>query len=158
MSVIAEAKIFSCKDSHNCLGLVRFYHQPWGIIIKFDLHNIPPGAHGAHIHTSGKVRSDGSLPNCDELGGHWRTHDNEVHGDINQPNSHLGDLGNITANMFGNVNEVKFAKRILCIRYILNRYIIIHADTDNLGMPGDPESLETGRSGARIAYGKIKIV
>jgi Cu-Zn family superoxide dismutase len=152
MNAIAE--IFSCKD-HTHLGQVKFYTRPHGLIIKFKLHSIPFGPHAAHIHTKGTVKQDGTLPNCDELGGHWRA-PGELHGDINQPGSHLGDLGNINSTITGKVNEIKFANRISTVNYIIGRYIIIHRDKDNLGIPGDPESLETGRSGPRMAYGLIK--
>lgn len=153
MNAIAE--IFSCSN-HIYLGTVKFYTRPYGLIIKFDLNNIPYGAHGVHIHTKGNIKNNGQLPNCDELGGHWRINKYEIHGDINQPNSHLGDLGNIQSSLTGKVNEIKFANRIASVRYIINRYIIIHKNKDNLGVPGDKESLETGRSGPRIAYGLIK--
>src|SRR5215469_461660 len=35
------------------LGEVDFAAVNRGVLITFDLHDLPPGAHGIHLHTSG---------------------------------------------------------------------------------------------------------
>jgi Cu/Zn superoxide dismutase len=35
------------------LGTVEFSALSHGVLITFDLHDLPPGAHGIHLHTAG---------------------------------------------------------------------------------------------------------
>ena len=120
-------------------------------IIQLDLHDLPPGLHGFHIH-EGKELGKG----CASLGPHYNPYEH-THGAPNQPNSHLGDLGNITVNAAGKCNtEIKSYHVHLNGPYtVVGRSMIIHADPDDMGLGGHKDSLESGHSGARIACGII---
>ena len=105
-----------------------FYQDSPNLPVKINGHinNLVPGKHGFHVHTYGNL--------------------------LNDSNSHVGDLGNITANEEG---ESKFhIKSEIMTLYgknsILGRSIVIHEGIDDLGKGGFSDSLTTGHSGARI--------
>jgi Cu-Zn family superoxide dismutase len=70
----------------------------------------------------------------------------------------VGDLGNIQSDQHGNVNHI-FKDHMIKLRgtkcNIIGRGLIIHADEDDLGLGGFPDSLTTGHSGKRIACAVI---
>jgi Cu-Zn family superoxide dismutase len=77
-------------------------------------------------------------------------------------NRHVGDLGNIHTDLFGNAKYV-FTDNVISLnpsddRCILARMLIIHENRDDCGMgQGDSmsESLKTGNAGKRIACAVI---
>ena len=69
----------------------------------------------------------------------------------------MGDLGNVTADENGNV-DVTFEDSLLTLHgelTIIGRSVVVHADEDDLGKGGHPDSLTTGHAGSRIACGVI---
>ena len=57
---------------------------------------------------------------------------------------------NKTTNKYDNVIKLRGTKA-----NIIGRGLIIHADEDNCGKGGDPESIKTGNAGKRIACAVI---
>lgn len=115
--------------------------------ISVDLHGVPDGAHGFHIHEKGDV-SDG----CSSAGSHYNP-TNVDHGSI--ISGHAGDLGNITARD-SKILTTLFTANVITDE-IIGRTIVLHAKFDDLGKGGNPESLKTGNSGERIACAVIGI-
>jgi superoxide dismutase, Cu-Zn family len=133
-------KMFA-KDTPDKLG-VLFYIK--GV-------NIKNGLHGFHVHNGGDL-SDG----CISLGPHYNP-TNKNHGDLNDPNAHKGDLGNIYFNE-DNICEMSILSNQLCLYELLGRSLVIHTNVDDLGLGGNAESLKTGNSGARICCGVIGLI
>jgi len=88
------------------------------------------------------------------MGGHYNP-DGVDHGNLES--GHVGDLGNVTADDSGVADFTIVAKRVDLVgdRSVVGRGIVIHADTDDLGLGGDEESLKTGNAGDRLACGII---
>ncbi len=111
------------------------------------------GKHGFHIHRSGNTEC-GSKSLCDHynptIHNHWG---------LNKAESHVGDLGNITANSKGIVDETLVANRVRLsgARSVYGRSMIIHNLEDDLGEGGYPDSLTTGHSGRRVLWGIIAV-
>lgn len=67
---------------------------------------------------------------------------------------HVGDLGNIKTNAKREARYT-FYDNIISLRgtrtNIIGRGLIIHADEDDCGQGGKPDSLTTGHAGKRIA-------
>ena len=64
-----------------------------------------------------------------------------------QKERHVGDLGNIEPILLGYLiilydSQIKLRGTK---SNIIGRSVVIHQDEDNLGIPGDEESLRTGR-------------
>ena len=138
-------------------GTVKFIQQDTTIYIVLDLHGLKKNAlHGFHVHTYGDL-SDG----CNSACAHFNPFGN-THGCPGMKNRHVGDLGNINTDLFGNAKYV-FADNVISLKIsepscILGRMLIIHEDEDDCGMgkgQRKTESLKTGNAGKRIACAVI---
>ncbi|GAA4769416.1 superoxide dismutase family protein [Stakelama sediminis] len=117
-----------------------------GVRIAIDAHDLPPGVHGAHVHTTGRC----APPDFASAGGHWNptgTH----HGISNpeNPKPHAGDMPNL---MIGTNGEGSLAVNLPAGTFAGlmdadGSALVIHAGADDL--KSDP----SGNSGARIACG-----
>jgi len=108
------------------------------------------GKHGFHIHRSGNTEC-GPKSLCD----HYNP-TNQHHGGLNEVHSHVGDLGNITANSNGIIDQTLIADRVR-LKNVYGRSMIIHEDRDDLGRGGHSDSLTTGHSGRRVLWGIIAV-
>jgi len=110
------------------------------------LLGLSPGEHGFHIHAEGDL-SD----NCAGAGGHFNPFQVN-HGAPDAEVRHVGDLGNVHADSTGTV-ELHITDSIASLLdpdySILEKAIVIHEGTDDLGLGGDEGSLATGNAGAR---------
>jgi len=118
-------------------GYVTFIQEDSKSIVKINGHisNLSPGKHGFHVHKYGNLFGR------------------------NVTNSHAGDLGNITANKKG-IAKFHFAVDKMTLygkNSIFGRSIVVHADPDDLGKGGFPDSLTTGHAGARLDCAVIGI-
>jgi Cu-Zn family superoxide dismutase len=143
------------SEKGEAQGIVSFHQNTTkkGTQIQVFMEGLTPGLHGFHVHRSGNVlEGAGSL--CD----HYNPF-GKAHGGRNDPNAHLGDLGNVYANERGEVDETFYAKYIdLYGPYsILGRSIVVHSDPDDLGKGPYKDSKTTGHSGKRILWGIIGI-
>ena len=76
---------------------------------------------------------------------------------------HVGDLGNIITNRFGQTSVNIFDSVItldsLSENFVGNRAFVVHLGEDDLGIPGlregDAGSLKTGNASSRVACGII---
>ncbi|NDE16205.1 superoxide dismutase family protein [bacterium] len=130
-------------------GSVLFEEQAGGVRVLVDLV-VPPGAHGFHIHRAGDLRGVGCAGACD----HWSLpRDGTQHGGPPGSGSrrHTGDLGNIV----GPRVRRRYWLAGVRARDLWGRTVIVHADPDDLGRGGHPDSLTTGHSGARIGCAVI---
>lgn len=135
-------------------GTVRFINNYGMVDIVLDIQGLKPNSfHGFHVHTYGDL-SDGCTSACD----HFNPF-NQTHGCPGMENRHVGDLGNIQTDIFGNANY-KFSDNVISLTpghpcSIVGRMLIIHQDRDDCGSGGNPESLKTGNAGKRIACAVI---
>lgn len=121
--------------------------------IKLELVDLPSGEHGFHIHKSADMRKGPA--SCGE---HYNPF-NKTHGDLISKERHLGDLGNIIVDSKGKCNS-QIDVEYLPLKsdnhiQIIGRSMIIHADMDDKGLGGFPDSKSNGHSGARLFYGII---
>jgi len=111
--------------------------------------------HGFHIHRNGDLRR-GCESGCDHFNP-W----GKSHGGLDDPNSHAGDLGNITVGPKGSADFVIETQKISLTdpkTSILGRMLICHYDEDDLGRGGHEDSYKTGHAGKRLACGVIGLV
>ena len=138
-------------DNSKVTGVVYFADAGSGVAISYRIKGLSDGEHGFHIHEYGDL-TDGCTSAC----AHFNP-DNEVHGGLETPVRHFGDLGNIESQKSISEGEIYLPKAKLdSSKYgILGRMMIVHADRDDLGKGGDAESLKTGNAGKRLACGVI---
>jgi Cu-Zn family superoxide dismutase len=124
-----------------------------GVAITASFSMLPKGPHGFHIHTAGDLRGEGCKGAC----AHYQKGPSTTHGgpptETDRPR-HTGDLGNIQMPAKGEFQET-YHLRGVHIHDLWGRSLIIHADSDDLGLGGHDDSKTTGHSGARIACAVI---
>ena len=115
-----------------------------GLRVTLEVHGLPPGDHGAHVHTVGRC----DPPGFDSAGGHWNPL-GAHHGSLNPAGPHMGDLPNLTvapdgrATLGVNIPGATMAGLLDAD----GSAIVVHAGRDD--MMSDP----SGNSGGRIACG-----
>ena len=145
VAVLHETK----KASGEIHGKVTFTQTPHGVQIVADIHGLPPGEHGFHVHEFGDCSSDDAL----SAGGHFNP-TGQPHAAPTAPMRHVGDLGNIKANDKGHAT-LDLIDPVLNFHgptTILGRSVIVHAKPDDLKTQQPP-----GAAGDRIACGVIGI-
>jgi Cu-Zn family superoxide dismutase len=150
------------KNDSGVRGIVTFTQSRAGssssspskaVVVKASLTGLKPGKHGFHIHSLGDLSKG-----CASAGGHFNPI-GASHGGPSDSyeNRHVGDLGNVIADENGNV-EVTFEDSLITLSgelSIIGRSVVIHADEDDLGKGGFPDSKTTGHAGSRISCGVI---
>jgi Cu-Zn family superoxide dismutase len=146
---------FVCSIDGKCKGSVLFQEKSNHTLITVNLKNLKKNSkHGIHIHRSGDLRNG-----CNSLCQHYNPY-NVSHGgpNDNRNHRHVGDLGNVHTNQYGNVVNFQIKDKLIKLRgkhSILGRSVIIHQDEDDLGNGNNAESLITGNAGKRIGCGVI---
>ena len=147
---ITEAQAVVYPTGENTAhGDVMFIKTPEGMKVIVDMYDLAPGKHGIHIHEFG----DCSALDASSAGGHFNP-EGKPHGGLNNPERHVGDLGNITAKDDGSVHA-EFIDPLLTFsgsHSIIGRAVIVHQGEDDL------KTQPSGNSGPRIACGVIGIV
>uniref|UniRef100_A0A6M2DSY7 superoxide dismutase n=1 Tax=Xenopsylla cheopis TaxID=163159 RepID=A0A6M2DSY7_XENCH len=128
-------------------GVVRFANAASldkGCIVDGVLDGLCPGLHGLHIHECGDI-SQG----CDSVGNHYNPH-NAPHGrpDSNIDSRHIGDLGNIEADINGRAT-FRFVDQLLEVPDIIGRSLVVTEQED------DFENSANSDYGRRLACGII---
>lgn len=136
---------FVPKSNSNVSGTAVFTEKDGKVNLEAKLTGLKPGIHAIHIHE----KSDCSTADGSSAGGHWNP-TFKKHGKLGEGEAHKGDIGNFTADEFGNATLI-FNTDEWCIgcddktKDILGKGLIIHQDAD------DYITQPTGNSGARIA-------
>lgn len=137
--------IYALNKNHAYLGYVEARDTKYGLLLTPELHNLPPGAHGMHIHEYATCAKHGMA-----AGGHLDpTHSQKHLGPYG--NGHLGDLPVLFVNKNGQAHTSTLAPR-LKVDQIIGHSLMIHSGGDNYS--DEPKKL--GGGGARIACGVIK--
>jgi Cu-Zn family superoxide dismutase len=146
---ISAVAVFNGKIN----GTVHFQETPNNkVLIVINLKGLKKkGLHGFHVHESGDLTEG-----CTSMCSHFNpTH--KTHGCPGMKERHVGDLGNLITNGKGecSYNIIDDVIKLKGKYSIIGRGLLIHADEDDCGLGGNPESLKTGNAGKRIACAVI---
>ena len=129
------------------VGTITVSDTAKGVSIRLDLHGLPPGEHGFHVHEFGVWSPDGMAS-----GGHFNPH-KASHSSHESAKRHVGDLGNVKADEHG--------KAVIDIEddhlsfdgpnCILGRGLVVHEKADDL------KSQPAGNAGGRLAVAIIGV-
>lgn len=139
----ATATLHDAKGAE--VGTARVVDTPAGLLIHVDLHGLPPGERGFHVHEIGQCE-----PPFASAGGHLAP-DKKEHGFLDEAGPHGGDLVNIVVPENGRLQAVVRAPA-LHLKQVLDgdgAALVIHAG------PDDYKTQPSGGSGDRIACGVV---
>lgn len=134
-------------ESNRADGQVTFTQLESGVKVTGRITGLLPGKHGFHIHENGDCGN-----NAKAAGGHFNP-ENHQHGSANDK-SHMGDLGNITANASG-AAVFDFVDPNLTLKgnhTVVGRSVVVHEKADDL------TSQPSGAAGSRVGCGVISDV
>ncbi len=140
---------FEPKSSSNVNGSGFFSEKNGQVTFTAKFTGLKPGIHAIHIHE----KSDCSAADGSSAGGHWNP-TFKKHGKLGEGEAHKGDIGNFTADEFGN-GSITFTTSEWSIggddttKDILGKSLIVHQG------PDDYISQPSGNSGARVACSAI---
>ena len=143
--LMARAEIQPLAD-HTARGIVEFQQAPPGgsgpMTIHVMLMGLDAGPHGMHVHMG---------TDCTAPGLHLNPQ-NAPHGPANAASGmrHLGDLGNITADASGMVDETLRDSLLGGDTTFIGKVLIVHEGQDDLSTQPD------GSSGQPIGCGVIE--
>jgi Cu-Zn family superoxide dismutase len=122
-----------------------------GVKISLDVHGLPPGEHGFHVHENGSCVA----PKFDSAGGHFAPV-KHAHGFDNPKGMHAGDMANILVATDGTAKvevintAVTMGKGANSLLKKGGTALVIHEKAD------DYKSQPSGDAGSRLACGEVK--
>lgn len=128
------------------VGKVTVREEEGGLSVAVTVRDLPPGMHGAHLHTVGKC----DAPDFASAGGHWNP-TGMKHGSMNPQGPHEGDMPNL---MVGADGTGKLIAKIPGASFDT----LMDADGAAMVVHAGPDDLKTdpsGNSGARLACGVL---
>ena len=138
----------------DSIGTIRIANSPAGATLKLDLHGLPPGPHGFHVHengTCGPTTANGNAVPAGAAGGHLDPdHTGKHEGPTGQ--GHKGDLPLLEAAADGSATQTLTASRLKDLDSLHKHAIVIHANGDNYSDAPAP----LGGGGGRFACGVIE--
>jgi len=136
------------------VGTVTIKDSPRGAMTTLDLHGVPPGQRGMHVHQNGSCAAsagpDGKLVPAGAAGPHFDPARTGRHmGPEGQ--GHLGDLPRVDVAADGTARANMKAPRIKDVSVLRGKAVILHAGGDTYSEPPP-----NGGGGARYACGVLK--
>ena len=134
------------------VGTVTLRDTKGGVSIKVDLHGLPPGEHGFHVHQNPScdmaTAADGKVTPAGAAGAHLDPSKTAMHmGPMGE--GHLGDLPKVTVGADGTVKATLAAPRVKTVAELKGHALMLHAGGDNYADQPAP----LGGGGARMACG-----
>lgn len=135
-------------------GDVTLTDTPKGVALALDLHGLPPGQHGFHLHANPScapsTAADGKVTPAGAAGSHLDPDHSNMHMGP-EGAGHLGDLPRIDVGADGAARETVTAPRLKSVAEFKGHALMLHAGGDNYA--DAPAAL--GGGGARIACGVV---
>ncbi len=145
-----KSKVVNVQDGQGkSLGTATLSPATNGLKIALNLHDLPVGDHGIHIHQTAKCEGD-----FKSAGGHFNP-DTKHHGLQNPEGPHAGDIPNFIADAKGKAKTTVIAAGVTLgddphsVFTGGGTALVIHAKAD------DGKTDPSGNSGDRIACGVI---
>jgi Cu-Zn family superoxide dismutase len=138
----------------DSLGTITISSSDTGATFQLDLHGLPPGQHGFHVHENdncGPTMMGGVRIPAGAAGDHLDPDNTGKHAGPTG-DGHLGDLPVLEVGVSGTAKQALIAPRIKDIEVLRKHALIIQVGGDNYS---DSPSRDGG-GGGRIACGVIE--
>eukprot|EP00092_Neocalanus_flemingeri_P025425 GFUD01027565.1.p1 GENE.GFUD01027565.1~~GFUD01027565.1.p1 ORF type:complete len:200 (-),score=42.30 GFUD01027565.1:94-693(-) len=141
-----QGKMAECTFENELKGTVKIHFtgdKEVDTMFMGSITNLAEGKHGFHVHEKGDLGNQ-----CKNAGGHFNP-TKKNHGDLNAPENHEGDFGNIIANS-SKIAKISITSKGTDLNQLIGKAIVVHEKEDDLGKGGAADSLTTGDAGARL--------
>ena len=150
----AQMRRATATGPGEVLGTVTVSPATTGTAFKVDVHGLPPGPHGFHVHANDSCETatlNGAVVPAGAAGGHL---DPDKTGKHEGPlgDGHLGDLPVLAAGADGSATETVDAPRIKDMEMLKGHALMIHVGGDTYSDTPAP----LGGGGARLACGVLE--
>ena len=135
------------------VGEVHVQDSAYGLVLTPQLHGLPPGLHGFHLHENPSCApkdKDGKPVAALAAGGHWDPEKTGRHG-TPWGDGHRGDLPALYVDAEGSATQPVLAPRLKAAD-LSGRALMVHAGGDNHADHPAP----LGGGGTRIACGVVE--
>jgi Cu-Zn family superoxide dismutase len=151
--VVITMNLITAEGTGKAIGKITASDSKYGLLLKPELSDLPPGVHGFHVHEKAScdpADKDGKKTAGQAAGGHMDPAKTGKHlGPYEE--GHSGDLPPLIVSTDGKATTVVLAPRLKAAD-LKGHAIMIHAGGDNY--MDHPEPL--GGGGGRIACGVAK--
>jgi Cu-Zn family superoxide dismutase len=150
----ASMNLVGPTGTGKTIGTVTITESKGGLVFAPSLSDLPPGAHGFHVHESGSCgnnEKDGKPVPAGAAGGHYDPHNAKHHG-APTGDGHLGDLPPLVVSDNGGAGTAVVAPRLTKLSDVKGKALMVHAGGDNFADQPAP----LGGGGTRIACGVIQ--
>lgn len=136
-----EVNLVSSEGVEDSIGTVSLEDTEHGLLLTPELHDLPPGVYGFHVHENPSCQpgenEEGETIAAGEAGGHYDPQDTGAHeGPYGE--GHLGDLPVLIVNENGEATLPLLAPRA-SVEDVQGRSLMIHEGGDNYAdHPGGP--------------------
>lgn len=141
------------QGTGESLGTVTISETPYGLEFTPELHSLPAGIHGFHVHAKGSCEpatTDGKLTAAGAAGGHLDPSGSGKHlGPYRE--GHLGDLPPLYVTADGKSTTPVLAPRIKKLSEISGKALMVHVGGDNYS-----DHPKLGGGGERFGCGVIQ--
>jgi Cu-Zn family superoxide dismutase len=135
------------------VGTVTLSDGAKGVSLAADLHGLPPGQHGFHLHANPScapsTAADGKVTAAGAAGAHLDPDHTNMHMGP-EGAGHLGDLPRLDVAADGSAHDTVTAPRIKSVAEFKGHALMIHAGGDDYS-----DTPPLGGGGARIACGVV---
>jgi Cu-Zn family superoxide dismutase len=152
--LIVKMQKVTQDGTSDALGTITIAGTDAGMTLKLDLHGLPPGEHGFHVHENGSCSPtllNGVRIPAGAAGGHFDPeHAGKHAGPAGQ--GHMGDLPLIDVSSDGTAKQTLIAQRLKSADALVGHALVIHANGDTYSDSPAP----LGGGGGRLACGLIQ--
>ncbi|HZZ35669.1 MAG TPA: superoxide dismutase family protein [Caulobacteraceae bacterium] len=154
-SLTAPMALTTPQGTGAGVGQITFRDGVGGILIDLDLHGLPPGAHGLHVHLNAScaptTAADGTVTLAGGAGPHLDPGKTGKHAGP-MGGGHMGDLPAADVGADGKAHTTLPAPQIASVSDLKGHAVVLHAGGDNYS----DQPAANGGGGGRLACGVLQ--
>ena len=151
-SVTVPMSMVTAEGSGASVGAITLTDAAGGVKLDLDLHGLPAGEHGLHLHQNPSCApstADGKTTPAGAAGGHFDPEATKMHMGP-EGKGHMGDLPRVQVGADGTAKATLTAPRFKTVAEMKGHALMLHAGGDNY-----TDQPPLGGGGARIACGVV---